>query len=259
MSYCPPRFTPGLAGFDGADFAEGALHGYRWWTLAAPPLSKYPSEAQWQPGLLRGIKDAWQPGLNTARCLAGGGAAHDSSLVPHPECGCGFWAYWEIQYHDMNLGSSFLPVAGVVRGSGQVLMGPRGFRAQKAKIVGLYLPFQLGTRVTSQGDYRRTRFTGRVINVGTDYVPAPFRSYPPPTEAETAEAADRAEAWMGEIQDRLMMMYPDAEVFATLDLMTAKFPQKSEYVPPSRACEFCGRDYTDLHDHIPVCTENLKR
>ena len=34
------RFTPGMAGFGDADFVAGALHGYRWWTMAAPPLAR---------------------------------------------------------------------------------------------------------------------------------------------------------------------------------------------------------------------------
>lgn len=294
----PPSYTPparpkpkaswgarGMDGFDGAPLVAGTALGYRWWTLRAPQLHQNPGDAgkDWEPGLLRGVKDFWQPGVNQARCLPAMSVPHPFELVPDENCACGFWAYWEIQQHDMGVVGS-LPVVGVVRASGQVIMGPRGFRAQKAEIVALHLPFRIepdlpSPREPMAGRSRispprpQRRFTGRVISfpgappvppsLGGPSQPAPLpplRPPPepePPTDEEIRAAADRAEAWMAVIADRLAVMYPGAEVCATLGLMKAKYPVKSEYAPPQEQaqvipCPYCGAPCTadEIHMHV---------
>lgn len=284
----PPSWTPsvprkpkagwGMDGFDGAELVAGTALGYRWWTLNGPQLHRSPASAgeDWDPGLLRGVRDFWQPGINQARCLSGAAAKHPFEEIPYFDCACGYWAYWGIQQHDLGRANS-LPVIGVVRASGQVIIGPRGFRAQKAEIIALHLPFRIQPDLPAlqpprQPDYQtralpgssRTmthrRFTGKVINYG-GYVPAPFRDDPPPvpvppTQEEIRAATDAAEAWEAVIADRLQTMYPGAEVCATLDLMKAKYPVKSEYAPsepPVRtACPYCGTpcDADDIHKHV---------
>jgi len=272
-----------MDGFDGAPLVAGTASGFRWWTMRAPQLHLDPGSAEWEPGLLRGVKDFWQPGVNQARCQASAGSMHGYDEVPHDDCGCGFWAYWEIQQHDMGMAST-LPVVGVVRASGQVIMGPRGFRAQKAEIAALVLPFRIEPDLPaapepavprlSRISPRRpaSRFTGRVISfpgappvppsLGGPPLPAPPfppepEPPPPPDEEEIQAARDRAMAWEAVIADRLQQMYPGAEVCATLDLMKAKYPVTSEYVPPEEQvrqirCPYCGIsfDASDIHTHV---------
>lgn len=258
-----------MDGFDGAPLVAGAALGYRWWTLRSPQLALDPglTAVDWVPGLLQGVKGAWEPGVNLAQCQAAytRTGRHEFRDIPHDACGCGFWAYWEIQPHDMGR-SGTLPVVGVVKATGQVTLGPRGFRAQKAEIIALHLPFRIEPELPPQRlaripDYvqralpgssqvvTHRRFTGQVINYGTSYVPAPFRDPPPPeppSEKDIQAARDKAEAWMAVIEDRLAVMYPGAEVCATLDLMKAKYPVKSEYAPPEEeqvhrvSCPYCG-------------------
>lgn len=79
-------------------------------------------------------------------------------FMPHDlnKCSCGFYAYTD--RHNSNAGVGYIrtsdygyeyghyknktviPVSGVIEGYGQVTVGPYGFRAQKAKIVAMYLP-----------------------------------------------------------------------------------------------------------------------
>lgn len=303
----PPAYVPvarsrsfrgarGMDGFDGAPLVAGTASGYRWWTMRAPQLHLDPGiGASWDPGLLRGQKDIWQPGVNQACCLPpGGGPGHFFHEIPEDSCGCGYWAYWEIQQHDLGAANS-LPVVGVVRASGQVIMGPRGFRAQKAEIVALHLPFRiepdlpafrpedpvdrmlrgLSGRTPARPRRAVPKFTGRVISFpgappvppslgGPQPAPLPPQPAPavppepePPGEEEVRAARDRAEAWEAVIADRLQQMYPGAEVCATLDLMKAKYPVTSEYVPPeeqvrSIVCPHCGElcEKNDIHTHV---------
>jgi hypothetical protein len=270
-----------MNGFDGVPLVAGTASGYRWWTMRAPQLHLDPSEAGagWEPGMLRGQKDFWQPGVNQARCMALG-ETHDPALIPEDSCACGYWAYWEIQQHDLGMAGT-LPVVGVVRASGQVIMGPRGFRAQKAEITALHLPFRIEPDLPEPAVPRlgrisprrpAPRFTGRVISFpgappvppslgGPQPLPPQASAAPPepePTSAEEIQAAkDRALAWMAVIEDRLQLMYPGAEVCATLDLMKAKYPVTSEYVPPEEQvrqipCPYCAEpcEKNDIHAHV---------
>lgn len=285
-----PGLSRGMNGFDGSRLiaAKGPL-GYRWWTLQAPPVHLSPGEPgvakAWNPPLLRGIKDFWYPGINQATCLPGTLAQHSPAEIPHEDCGCGYWAYWQIQEHDMGR-RGYLPVVGVIRGSGDVLMGPLGFRAAKAEIVALFLPFHLDLKMPLPPpplpDYQRRalpgssqvmthrRFTGRVINIGGSYVPAPFRSEPPPaappppSAEEIAEAQERAEAWMAVIADRLQLMYPGAEVCHDLGYMLKEYPVTDEYAAQAgqqqepateTPCPRCAAivPVSDIHRHLQAC------
>lgn len=276
------RWARGMDGFDGAELVAGTALGFRWWTLKAPALHRNPADAtrEWEPGLLHGVKDFWNPGINLARCIPGSAFKHPDTEVPHDACSCGYWAYWEIQQHDMGVAQS-LPVVGVVKASGQVIMGPRGFRAQKAEIVALHLPFRIepdlpGVLVAATRPVSPRvpphRFTGQVISFpgapplppslgGPQPAPPPPAPAPVPPSGEEIQAAkDLAEAWMAVIADRLAVTYPGAEVCATLDLMKAKYPVRSEYTPPEDRvqyilCPYCGApgDPQEIHKHI---TEN---
>ena len=249
-----PSPARGLPGFDDAEFVAGAAYGYRWWSVKAPPLwlNPFSEGSSWNPGPLHSARDIWQPGVNIARCIPYGGLPlHPDSEIPHEQCGCGFWAYWKIQEHGLG-GSQDLKIVGVIEGSGQVLNGPVGFRAAKARIVALHVPVVIepdlpdsdpyGSRYDSHPHqygrhnpwWNHPQFHGRVIQYASGgNIPAPYAPPPPPEPTAEAirEAEDRAEAWTAVINDRLQLMYPDAEVCADLKLMLAKYPVVSEYQP----------------------------
>lgn len=223
----------------------GTVRGYRWWTLAAPPLHEDPSRADetWPPGLLRGMQDAWVPGENTAVCRAGG--RHSFAEIPSLDCGCGFWAYWRLQEHRQVQDHGGLPVCGVIEGYGAVMTGTKGFRAARARIIALHLPVKIipKTYVPPRPDYRADPWGflaaqgSRVIHHGMPpgYPQAP-PAPPPPTEEEIRAAEDRALAWTAVIGDRLAQSYPDARVFESLDAMLAEFPPDPAYLDLKYGC-----------------------
>jgi hypothetical protein len=57
--------------------------------------------------------------------------------VPARDCGCGFWAYWDAERSSTWEAQE---VGGVIEGYGRVLLGTRGFRSERARLRGLYLP-----------------------------------------------------------------------------------------------------------------------
>jgi hypothetical protein len=104
----------------------------------------------WDKG---GSRDGWY----TARCQAFktelpayiGEFPFTPHIVPDPDCGCGFWAYWKhtgnnlsstpwIREEDFGTGYKVLvPLYGVVDGAGATIIGERGFRCGRARITDL--------------------------------------------------------------------------------------------------------------------------
>lgn len=238
-----PSRRPGLDGFDEAEFVAGSVTGYRWWSLEAPDLALSPARADimWRHGQLRGMQDYWQPGLNIAICKSDRTYRyHPDSTIPDENCGCGYWAYWTLQHHQVGSGGT-LPVCGVIEGSGNVLIGTKGFRCSRARIVALHLPFSIQPQVPAslERQLRAAGWDGRFIDYG--------RTVPPHltgkvTEADVQAALVQAEAWMAVIGDRLARIYPDAEVFETKDAMLAKYPANPQYQEPPAVdpCQWCG-------------------
>lgn len=261
----------GMDGFAGADFglALGHADGYRWWKLAAPQLTGSPARAgrDWPTAPLIGANDfMWQPGVNEAVCSTDPfheppveyAGSKDVCLdgvtwqKAASECGCGFWAYWKPQEHPIT-GSSgtFLPVLGVVRGTGRTLIGPLGFRSQQARIIALHLPFQIvrtdpggspggwhdaftqpGVHHPPHGQPSRTGLLGSRFPANQPSM-AEFDSWlrhgsdpAPAAEPETPDA--HALAWMGVIEDRLATMY-SASMFSTRAALLASHPPDTRY------------------------------
>lgn len=144
----------------------------------AAPSSNF-SDLGWGLGVCRGVRafmltdDGWLTGhyyrqlylpgvVNTAQCRRDGGYKAFPSKVDsdtrapmladesdYPEftkehmleCNCGFYAFYN-QSNDYNPFSkpNLGLVSGVVEGFGQVLVGPRGFRAQRLMMVALHIP-----------------------------------------------------------------------------------------------------------------------
>lgn len=128
----------------------GSIRGYRAWVLGNDPM--------WSPrlGLRLGYclnptgigaqlpDSGWKPGENVSRC-----ARWNSYWGIHEfdfRCTCGFYAMHHMNdFRDRFLCSltswSTSPafIYGAIEGSGSVLVGTKGFRAEKARILGLVI------------------------------------------------------------------------------------------------------------------------
>src|SRR5215472_14274353 len=132
----------GLPGFSRRDLplAVGSVTGVRLWHVDMPSaeavLSGNPGPTA---GLLTGVfGGVWGRGENVAGC-GGGEASPPCDLVPGPECGCGFWAYWALRYAWRCHYYWRAEVVGIIQGYGRTRIGTRGCRCGKARIVGLHV------------------------------------------------------------------------------------------------------------------------
>ncbi len=195
----------GMREFSDADYSliMGSVRGFRWYSLTAPDLRQNPfgnlndlwknSDSRW----LRGQQSfEWQSGINTARCM------NDDTHVPPvewdektgAECGCGFWAYWQPNQHEMSGGrAGTLPVLGVIEGTGRIVIGTKGFRSQYAKIIAVTAACQIKPET---------------------FVP----------KEKLKDLEEQANAWMALIQDRLSELYPEARTFATTSGLISSYP-----------------------------------
>lgn len=127
--------------FDGkqADFAPGVVTGTRSFDVD-------------KLGRLRGVAYAtvWMPGENVAKCMVQGGVdfitlqrseLREANLPEHSiaDCAHGFYGYYEGSNDYYETGR----VMGVVEGYGETIIGSRGFRASKARIVALHIPAEI--------------------------------------------------------------------------------------------------------------------
>jgi hypothetical protein len=211
-----------LTGQDKAEipFAVGSVTGLRQWTLTSPDLAKDPHRADrhWPAALLRGATGYdWTSGTVEAACNNGYQHPSPAEFVDGTEksrCGCGYWAYWDsagLSANRFSATSNGLPVLGVIEGWGRVLIGEKGFRSQKARIIALAPAFSIQAEVTpprNRGLYWDELDSNRIQPAVEE-----------PAEEEEAQIAlkaqQHADAWMAVIQDRLGQMYPGARVFAT--------------------------------------------
>jgi hypothetical protein len=228
--------SPGIAAYGRPGFSEdgdtdlpgdtplaaGSVTGYRWWYLETPDLARSPAGADewWDPDYrnrLHGQRAHWNPGANTAACQADPGCPHDPAIVPHRECGCGFWGFWELQPNPLGQGSR-TPVAGVIKGWGRTRCGPLGFRCQKARILAVTLPFPVvAEHLPAAGTASVLR---RLLPASDVYGDGESLAVP----AEDPAAIAHAEAWTAVIGDRIGQMYPGVRVFESVNAMQAVFP-----------------------------------
>jgi hypothetical protein len=110
----------------------GNMYGYRSWMVfgnrLAPMIKLY------------GESSLWTPGWNQAECLGlSHRRKHTTAEVPHFDCMCGYWAYWnpENQNATYLTVKSMLIVSGVVQARGNVVIQERGFRSESCKVVAL--------------------------------------------------------------------------------------------------------------------------
>lgn len=83
----------------------------------------------------------------------GANSRHRRHRPPEPDCGCGFWAYWNTS-DDLHFGTQLpwvkkynyrgyevlIPLSGTIDGSGPTIIGDRGFRTGRARITDLSMP-----------------------------------------------------------------------------------------------------------------------
>lgn len=112
-----------LEGFGGYLLETSSVFGVRAWSMHDGLL--YP--------LLFPAPIPWHPGENHAVCFAGSGPLH---RVPAEGCKCGFWAY--NSRGRVRPGAAAL--VGVIEGTGQTLVGTKGFRCENARIVAMLDP-----------------------------------------------------------------------------------------------------------------------
>ena len=144
MTAMTPLAGEGIPGFSRRDLplAVGAVTGVRLWRVAKTAAETVMNGAPVpEEGLLAGVfGGVWRRGENVATCGGGGQGAppcpHD--LVPAPECGCGFWAYWAPRYAWRCDYYWRAEVIGVIQGYGRTRIGTRGCRCAKARILGLH-------------------------------------------------------------------------------------------------------------------------
>jgi hypothetical protein len=118
----------------GRPLVPGSLRGYRTWQLAGPhetPDGMLPLTSVTRPHVV------WSPTLS-ARCVPlddgcpspGQSTPPADHSAPQPGCNCGIYGW----YGPDDTGMLDAPVFGTFQASGLVLMGERGFRAERAQI-----------------------------------------------------------------------------------------------------------------------------
>lgn len=136
-----PASPPG--DFNSLGFAIGQVRGARTWRA---------NEKGWLEGPV--YKQTWTQGENTALCRIPSRAEEDDEgnkfYVPPPkrehmpQCRCGFYGYYDNSNdyyrpdYERVFGRNY--VAGMIEGYGEVLIGERGFRVTKARIVAIHFP-----------------------------------------------------------------------------------------------------------------------
>lgn len=281
----PPITSTGIDGFsekgapDEWDMAIGEVHGYRWWKLPVPAtLAGFKVRgydqyfASTYRGLLTGANNCtWTDGKQTARCTATSysfsfsttpvhlGLTHEPPEYREP-CGCGFWAYFDKQLDVQEIMSGFyhdtprfngiyidLPIFGVVRGTGRVIIGEKGFRSQYAEIIGLCVPpkavkllswnVDMGRGYGSYGNrYEEGYASGSVWNAlggsagasvwGTpgagNYTSDNGCDYRPVERSQLMARIATVEAWLSH-------EYPSARILSDQSALTRYFPPDKNY------------------------------
>lgn len=161
--------------FGGTPLTQDDVRGLRTWTT------------RWDGALIGQFNRKWLSGEMVSECLMGsrhrGGSKHISF---HPDCTCGFYAYWEDSFDNCCFG---MAVIGIISGYGQAVIGTRGFRAQRARILALCYP-KTGSWYCDCPDCEQTKRDINFLPKHPDYRELPwFRDFDqmvaefPPTKA----------------------------------------------------------------------------
>lgn len=254
----------GMAGYSerGApedwDTAMGEVYGYRWWYLVIPPKlvgyvgytgSRSIPAPDKQHGILYGANNQpWYDGRLEAVCTARRGGFSFTTDRQHPvhqppetreACGCGFWAYFsrtltvsavlsaQMAREVPSLFSygAAIPVFGVVKGTGRIIIGEKGFRCQYAKIMGLCIPpvsvKQLSWWLTPGAPGHGLRYHDDDFSFSHAYESV----WSGREECTKVEHLIR----IASIETILSDSYPSARLFTSKDLLTQYFPPDKNY------------------------------
>lgn len=160
-----------MSDYDGIDFALGTVRGFRRWKIDVT-------------GVLKPITyylGAWGPGENQSECNCHPSPEQLSKIEGEPykehnarveawrdgatfeDMSCGFYAYFDGK--DSNgYGSTDPNISGVIEGYGEVLIGTKGFRAKKARILALAFP-------AFEGIWRLDEFVVRQLRANYPNIP----------------------------------------------------------------------------------------
>lgn len=198
-------------------------------------------------GLLRSVFMSgyrWGIERNTATCMAG--SKTDEQEVEHadllaPSCLCGLWAYTG-GAHDLTVPG---PAAfGIVEGWGRMVVGPNGFRAERARIRAIMFPTpadvdgldeEPDVTVWPSGGSAAVAKAGHVLGTALTQMgnaiaqlgdnDATQKPLPPkPTPSQQMREAVTANA---ELRAAVRLRYPNLPVFDRLAAMFDEFPLSS--------------------------------
>lgn len=117
-----------LSEYSGRALVPGTLRGYRSWRVTL------------DEGLLMAVNFdyTWQPGENHATCLDWPPTFQTEHQAPQLNCTCGFYACYSPATTQWG---QAIPFMGVVELSGRMVLGTRGVRAERARIVASLQPY----------------------------------------------------------------------------------------------------------------------
>jgi hypothetical protein len=251
------------------DMAVGEVYGYRWWKLKIDPaLAGYARQFH-SPGAidarLSGANNGiWSTGKNEAQCTSAQTMipswedlfAGRKPLVHEPpeyrvSCGCGFWAYFDKELDVTNViggmagpnpyftsATAMIPIFGVVKGTGRVIIGEKGFRSQYAQIIGLCVPpkavEQLGWAYIEERKsfYAPGGCIGSTLGRALTGGPGVYYAYDEPRYQSVSKADDTERIRrIAEVEGILSRTYPSARIFSDQEALTKYFPPDKNYAP----------------------------
>lgn len=187
--------TNAYGAFSEPELYMGFLRGYRGWSMVSD-LRRVGEECEYvcwphcgkaeHMVPLRSVyisRHSYKPGVNVAEC------AHDSIIdlnpVPtgHPaptaECTCGFYAtHYGFPGEYLNR-----PILGTVKGSGRILVGDTGFRAEKVEIEALAVGYDVSPEERPKF-FEALKILGNYYNVPVFGHPTLLLEAFPPTEID---------------------------------------------------------------------------
>lgn len=251
------------------DMAVGEVYGYRWWKIAVPArfagyMDKSEHGVEVSPAPLIGANSQpWKPGKNEAVCTAYRTsvptwddllAGRARGIVHEPPeyrtaCGCGFWAYFDkdldvdrvlggLAGKNPNLmsGTVWLPVFGVVKGTGRVIIGTKGFRSQYAEIIGLCVSDrarqQLSWYIREEKPSRPEYYWNNNIVRAMSGPPGWYtdRGYLSSSRDVIRQASDKERLYrIATVEALLSTAYPDARIFSDQAALVKYFPPDKNY------------------------------
>ena len=139
----------------------------------------------------------WNPGINTASCnnnVVHSVVHYDTHYGKYPpvsSCRCGFYAkYFPDDFKDViGYGWSGPLVLGAIEAHGRVILGTKGFRAEKARIIGL-APFQAidCSKIPLLANHYRVNYYDHIQDLVNDFPPSDVSNLVP---KETSNGPDR--------------------------------------------------------------------